>query len=261
MRDSSTKLLAITGAAQGLGRATARHFARHGYAISFCDVDAQAGAEALADLERIKAPVLFQHADVAKERDVHMWVERTIAELGTPHVVINNAGTSEGHEFLDHTIEDFDRILATNLRSVFLVSQALARQMIRGAPSTDRNAGCIINLASVRAFHTEANWEAYSASKGGILGLTRSMALSLGPRRIRVNAISPGWIEVGDWKRSDHAETPQHTDRERKRHPVGRIGIPQDIADTCFYLAETAPFTTGQNLVIDGGLSVQAIYD
>lgn len=111
--------------------------------------------------------------------------------------------------------------------------------MIRGVPTAEGDAGCIINIASVRAFHTEANWEAYSASKGGILGLTRAVALSLGPRRVRVNAISPGWIEVGDWKRSDKAETPQHTDRERKLHPVGRIRVPQDIAGACWYSPNT----------------------
>jgi NAD(P)-dependent dehydrogenase (short-subunit alcohol dehydrogenase family) len=255
------KLLAITGAAQGLGRCTAQHFARQGYAISFCDVDAKAGAEALADLDKLHAKAIFQHADVAKEADVHKWVERTVAELGTPTVVINNAGTVEGHEFLDHKVTDFDRILTTNLRSVFVVSQAFARHMIRGVLSADHGAGCILNIASVRAFHTEANWEAYSASKGGILGLTHAMALSLGPRRIRVNAISPGWIEVGDWKRSDKVEPPKHTERERKLHPVGRIGVPQDVADACWYLAEHAGFTTGTNLVVDGGLRVQAIYD
>ena len=111
--------------------------------------------------------------------------------------------------------------------------------MIRGVPTAEGDAGCIINIASVRAFHTEPNWEAYSASKGGILGLTRAVALSLGPRRVRVNAISPGWIEVGDWKRSDKAETPQHTDRERKLHPVGRIRVPQDIAGACWYSPNT----------------------
>jgi NAD(P)-dependent dehydrogenase (short-subunit alcohol dehydrogenase family) len=259
------KLLAITGAAQGIGRCTAQHFARHGYAISFCDVDAKAGAEALAGLEALNAKVLFQHADVSREADIHQWVERTVAELGTPTVVINNAGIAGDaagpFEFLEHAVADFDRILATNLRSVFLVSQAFARHMIRGVLSADHDAGCVINIASVRAFHTEANWEAYSASKGGILGLTHSMALSLGPRRIRVNSISPGWIEVGDWKRSDKAKEPKHTERERKVHPVGRIGVPQDIADACWYLAEYAGFTTGANLVIDGGLRVQAIYD
>ena len=249
------KLLAITGGAQGIGRATAQHFARAGYAVSFCDLDDMAGAEELADLTALKVPALFERTDVGSEDDVRRWVERTMRELGTPDVLINNAGLSESGDFLTLPAAQFDRVLSANLRSVFLCSQAFAQHMVDGTPRA------IINIASIRAFMTEPGWEAYSASKGGILGMTRAMVLSLGPHRIRVNAISPGWIEVGDWRRSDKAEDPHHSERDDQQHPVGRVGRPSDIAEACQFLAEHAGFMTGQNLVLDGGMSVKAIYE
>lgn len=246
--------LAITGAAQGIGRAIAQHFARAGYAISFCDLDAQAGAEALADLHRLRAKALFEAADAGTEGDVARWVERTVREVGVPDVLVNNAGLSQSGDFLTLPVAAFDRVLNANLRSAFLCSQAFARYMVQRD-----NGGAIVNIASIRAFFTEPGWEAYSASKGGMLGLTRAMALSLGPK-VRVNAVSPGWIEVSDWRRSDQARTPHYSARDNDQHPVGRVGKPQDIAEACLFLAEHAGFLTGQNLVIDGGMSVQAIY-
>ena len=233
-------VLAISGAGQGIGRATAQHFAQQGYAVSFCDLDEQAGTEALADLKKRNAKALFEKADVGDANDVARWVQRTIDELG---------------DFLTLPVAQFDRVIGAKLRSVFLCSQAFARHM------TKRDSiGSIINIASLRAFMTESGWEAYSASKGGILGLTRAMALSLGPK-IRVNAISPGWIEVADWKRSDLAVTPHHSKKDNEQHPVGRVGKPADIAEACQFLAERAGFITGQNLVIDGGMAVQVIFE
>ncbi len=233
-------VLAISGAGQGIGRATAQHFSQQGYAVSFCDLDEQAGTEALADLKKRNAKALFEKADVGDANDVARWVQRTIDELG---------------DFLTLPVAQFDRVIGAKLRSVFLCSQAFARHM------TKRDSiGSIINIASLRAFMTESGWEAYSASKGGILGLTRAMALSLGPK-IRVNAISPGWIEVADWKRSDLAVTPHHSKKDNEQHPVGRVGKPADIAEACQFLAERAGFITGQNLVIDGGMAVQVIFE
>ena len=230
----------MSGAGQGIGRATAQHVAQQGYAVSFCDLDEQAGTEALADLKKRNAKALFEKADVGDANDVARWVQRTIDELG---------------DFLTLPVAQFDRVIGAKLRSVFLCSQAFARHM------TKRDSiGSIINIASLRAFMTESGWEAYSASKGGILGLTRAMALSLGPK-IRVNAISPGWIEVADWKRSDLAVTPHHSKKDNEQHPVGRVGKPADIAEACQFLAERAGFITGQNLVIDGGMAVQVIFE
>ncbi|HTL26149.1 MAG TPA: SDR family oxidoreductase, partial [Burkholderiales bacterium] len=121
--------------------------------------------------------------------------------------------------------------------------------------------GAIVNIASTRAFMSEPGTEAYSASKGGIVALTHAMAISLGPRGIRVNCISPGWIETRDWQYTPRAQRPEHSERDRLQHPVGRVGKPEDIADACFYLAEQATFMTGQNITLDGGMTVKMIYE
>jgi NAD(P)-dependent dehydrogenase (short-subunit alcohol dehydrogenase family) len=116
-------------------------------------------------------------------------------------------------------------------------------------------------MASTRAFMSEAGTEAYSASKGGIVALTHAMAISLSGTGIRVNSISPGWIETRHMKRADRAGTPQHSEADRAQHPVGRVGDPTDIAEACVYLAEHAGFVTGQNLIVDGGMTVKMIYE
>jgi len=141
----------------------------------------------------------------------------------------------------------FDLVLATNLRGTFLCTQEAARLMVR-----HKVAGAIINIASTRAFMSEPGTEAYSASKGGIVALTHATAISLGPKGIRVNCISPGWIETRGRK---------HSRRDRLQHPVGRVGTPEDIASACRYLAEQAGFMTGQNLTLDGGMTVKLIYE
>jgi NAD(P)-dependent dehydrogenase (short-subunit alcohol dehydrogenase family) len=172
-----------------------------------------------------------------------------------PDVLVNNAGIGHTAPVLDLTAGDFDRVIAVNLRGAFLCSQACARQMIARGKS-----GAIVNIASTRALMSEPDTEAYAASKGGIVALTHAMAISLGPKKIRVNCISPGWIEVADWQFTPRAKTPQHSQADREQHPVGRVGRPEDIAEACFFLAEHAGFMTGQNLVVDGGMTVKMIY-
>ena len=115
-------------------------------------------------------------------------------------------------------------------------------------------------IASTRAFMSEPGTEGYSASKGGIVALTHAMAISLARLRIRVNSISPGWIEVGDWQKAARARKPHHSNADREQHPVGRVGLPEDIARACQFIAEDAGFVTGQNLILDGGMTVKMIY-
>jgi NAD(P)-dependent dehydrogenase (short-subunit alcohol dehydrogenase family) len=107
---------------------------------------------------------------------------------------------------------------------------------------------------------SEAGTEAYTASKGGIVALTHGLAISLGPHRIRVNCISPGWIETRDWQYASRAQLPVHSERDREQHPVGRLGRPEDVAEACLFLAQ-AGFMTGQNITLDGGMTVKMIYE
>ncbi len=249
------KVIAITGGGQGIGRAIAYHFSEAGYAVSISDSDAEAGREALAEIKKKGATGLFARGDVSKPKDVADWMSRTVRELGVPDVLVNNAGIMIRKDVLKLTPREFERVIATNLGGAFLCSQAAARAMAKRG-----RGGAIINIASTRAFMSEPNTEGYTASKGGIVALTHGMAISLAPYRIRVNCISPGWIETGDWKKSSKTEKPHHSKEDREQHPVGRVGQPQDIAEACHFLAERADFMTGQNIIIDGGMTVKMIY-
>jgi NAD(P)-dependent dehydrogenase (short-subunit alcohol dehydrogenase family) len=250
------RVIAVTGGGQGIGRATALYFARAAYAVSIADVDEEAGAEALRKIKELGAQGIFSLTDVSHPETVKEWMEMTSRDLACPDVLVNNAGIWRSAPFLQLSAEDFDRVIAVNLRGTFLCSQEAARRMIgRGS------GGAIINIASTRAFMSEPDTEAYTASKGGIVSLTHGMAISLGPYGIRVNCISPGWIETRDWQYSARAQKPEHSERDRLQHPVGRVGKPEDIAEACMFLAESAGFMTGQNLIIDGGITIKMIYE
>jgi len=249
------KVIAITGGGQGIGRAIAYHFAEQGYAVSITDADGEAGRETLAGIGMRKAMGLFARGDVGKPADVKAWMARTVKELGVPDVLINNAGIMIRKDVLKLTPAEFQKVISTNLGGAFLCSQAAAKAMAKRGQG-----GAIINIASTRAFMSEPNTEGYTASKGGIVALTHGLAISLAPYRIRVNAISPGWIETGDWKKSSQAAKPRHSKQDREQHPVGRVGKPVDIAKACQFLAESADFMTGQNITIDGGMTVKMIY-
>jgi len=254
------KVVAVTGGGAGIGRAIAWHFARAGYAVSITDHDRQAGREALEVMREAGVAALFVPGDVSKPADVKRWLTQTKAKLGVPDVLVNNAGTEIRKDVLKLTIAEFDRVIATNLRGTFICSQAVAKMMAARRGAKDMERGAIINIASTRAFMSEPGTEGYTASKGGIVALTHGMAISLAPHRIRVNAISPGWIEVADWQKASKAKKPHHSEADRAQHPVGRVGIPEDVAKACQFIAEDAGFMTGQNLILDGGMTVKMIY-
>ena len=249
------KIAAVTGGAQGIGRAIALRLAACGYGISVADPDEKAGEEILSMLQARGTKAVFLRADIAREDEATGWVRHTVEALGCPDLLVNNAGIMVRKPVLELPLADFDRVIAVNLRGTFVCSQAVAREMVRHGRS-----GNIVNIASTRGFMSEPDTESYSASKGGIVALTHALAISLGAHRIRVNCISPGWIETRGWQYSPRAEQPMHTRQDREQHPVGRVGKPEDIAEACFYLAESAGFMTGQNIIIDGGMSVKMIY-
>jgi NAD(P)-dependent dehydrogenase (short-subunit alcohol dehydrogenase family) len=251
------KVAAITGGGQGIGRAAAIRFAEAGYAVSLCDIDKEAGAEVIRRIRKLGGKAMFMRADTGIPEEIERWLRLTRDDFGTIDILINNTGISCNGSMLDLRLEDWDRVLSVNLRGAFVASQTAARTM-----KEQDTGGSIVNIASTRALMSEADTEAYSASKGGILALTHAMAVSLGKYGIRVNAVSPGWIETGDWQRTDRAVTPVHSEQDRLQHPAGRVGVPDDIAQACLYLCgEHAGFITGQNLVIDGGMTVKMIYE
>ncbi len=250
-----TKVAAITGGGQGIGRAIAYAFARAGYAVSIADPVADGGEEALSYLQRLQPTSIYECCDISQSADVERWIGRTIDAIGIPDVLVNNAAILANGPFLELSADAFDRVLAVNVRGTMLCTQAVAKALVR-----EKRGGSIINIASTRALMSEPNTEAYSASKGAIVALTHATAMSLGSMNIRVNCISPGWIETSDWQFSGRAGKPEHSQADREQHPVQRVGIPDDIADACLFLARPDSFITGQNFVIDGGMTKKMIY-
>ena len=249
------RVIAITGGAQGIGRALAWHFADAGYAVAITDKDRAAGKEALQGVRERGTDGLFLAGDISKPAHAARFMESIAGKFGTPDILINNAGFMIRKDVLKLSAAEFDSVIAVNLTGAFLCAQAAARLMKKRGQG-----GVIINMASTRAFMSEANTESYAASKGGIVALTHALAISLAPYRIRVNAVAPGWIEVRDWQKSSRAVRPHHSREDRKQHPVGRVGVPEDIAKTCQFLAEDGGFITGQTFVVDGGMTVKMIY-
>jgi len=243
----------VTGGAQGIGKATARRLLDAGWAVVIADIDDEAGKETEEEYRDL-GPLLFERTDVADEAQVQRMVADTAARFGGIDLLVNNAFIGLSAPLTELSLNEWNRVLAVNLTGAFLCAKA-------AVPHLRARQGCIVNIASTRALISQANTEAYSASKGGLLALTHALAVSLGPE-VRVNCISPGWIETADWKKASLRRTPEHSDADRQQHLVGRVGVPGDIADAVLFLAspDDAGFITGQNFVIDGGMTKRMIY-
>ncbi|NOU97907.1 SDR family oxidoreductase [Paenibacillus sp. LMG 31456] len=250
------RVVAVTGGAQGIGKAIALSYAKEGYIVAIADADQEAGLETVQELLHIGEHAIFMCVNIAKEDEVIQWIRTIHDKFGRIDILINNAAISRNGSMLQLPIDQFDEVIGVNLRGAFLCSQHAAAVMkLQGS-------GAIVNMASTRALMSEADTEAYSASKGGLLALTHAMAISLGRYGIRVNAVSPGWIETRDWQKTANRQEPVHSERDALQHPIGRVGTPADIAAACLYLTgEHAGFITGQNLIIDGGMTVNMIYE
>ena len=241
------KVAIVTGAARGIGLAIARRYVAEGARVTVADIDAAAGESAARELGNAR----FLAADVGDAAKAQSMVAETCRAFGDLDILVNNAGIIHAADFLDLAEADFDRVLRVNLKGMFLVGQAAARRMVAqvkaGGPP-----GAIINMSSINAVVAIANQVPYCVSKGGLDQLTKVMALSLAPYRIRVNAIGPGSIMTDILKSVA-------TDKEAKRRllartPLGRIGAPEEIAAIAAFLAgDDASYITGQTLYADGG--------
>lgn len=241
------KVVVITGAGRGIGRAIACAYAVQGARVVIADKDAD-GLKQTAELIEREGRESFSYlVDLSRPEEIESFFQSLKGGLGRVDILINNAGTAVFASPYHLTVEDWDQVINTNLRGTFLCSREAARIM------KSNGGGSIVNISSTRALMSEPHSEAYAASKGGILSLTHALALSLGPDGIRVNAISPGWIETGDY---DDLE-----ERDHLQHPAMRVGKPEDIARACLYLTEPGnDFLTGINLVIDGGMTRKMVY-
>jgi NAD(P)-dependent dehydrogenase (short-subunit alcohol dehydrogenase family) len=243
MDDLARPVALVTGGAQGIGRGVALRLHKDGFQVVIADIDVAASRALVAESAREITAIT---TDVGDEKQVKALFARISTDFGRLDALINNAGIACAHGVALEQLElaDWNRLLATNLTGVFLCSKY-------AIPLLRQQRGAIINLASTRALQSEADTEAYSATKGGVVALTHAMAMSLGPQ-IRVNCISPGWIHV-----TNEILRPQ----DLAQHPAGRVGTAEDIAGLVAYLvSDQAGFITGQNVVVDGGMTRKMVY-
>jgi NAD(P)-dependent dehydrogenase (short-subunit alcohol dehydrogenase family) len=251
----------VTGGAKGIGRGICTGFAMAGAGVLCADVDAAAGTELAATPFDGTGEIRFQRADVSKWQDCQALVAMAIEVWGGVAVVCNNVGIAPldsyvpAHELSE---EAWDRILGVNLKSTFLMTKACVPGMI------EQGGGVIINTASVQGLQSAKGVSAYAASKGGMLSLTRQLALEYAQHNIRVLAVNPGTI---DTPLLDEAIAADGQDEATLRagmgscHPMGRIGRPDEIASVVMFLAsDEASFMTGENVCVDGGLMARGAW-
>jgi len=241
------KTCIITGGANGIGRCLVESFAAHGARVAFIDKDKDSGHK-LA--ERLRENTLFVPGDIADKATLVGFAQRVIEHFGSIHCLINNACLSRKGILSDCGFEDFSYVLQVGVTAPYMLAK-LFRDSFASVAS-------IINIASTRAFMSQADTESYSAAKGGISALTHALAVSLSGR-VRVNAICPGWIDTGAFQST--TSVPNHSEADKRQHPAGRIGRPEDVAAMALFLAsDDAGFITGQNFIVDGGMTTQMVY-
>ena len=241
MRGLAGKNVLVTGGASGIGQATAARFLEEGASVCVLDNSPKACQRVSGELSALSGVI---EGDVADHAQVRSAVDDAVGFMGSIDVLVNNAGISIRHDFLDITPQAWDKVVGVNLKGVFLVAQAVARHMV------ENGSGVILNTASTAGSTGYPHYADYSASKGGVIALTRAMALELAPT-VRVNAVSPGYT-LTPMQRAEYSDA--MLDAVNRKIPFGRHARPQEIAALYAFLAsDDAGFATGHVYVMDGG--------
>lgn len=242
------KVAIVTGGASGIGKATARLFAREAASVVIADVQREAGQALAQGIIRDGGHACFVQTDVSQEGDVRDLINHTIEVFGGIDVLFSNAGIGLAQNATDTRVDDWQRVLDINLKGAFLCAKYVIPSM------KQRGGGSIVIDASANGLLAESDLAAYCASKGGLIALTRSLALDYGKHNIRVNCLCPGYIDTPI--NADYFGAPGARERAAQLHALGRIGQPEEVAYAALFLAsEDASFVTGSVLTVDGGLT------
>lgn len=245
----TNKVAVVTGAAQGIGEGIARVFADEGASAVIADIQDDAGEAVAAAIRQSGGRAEYVHADVTSESDVRQLVEQTVRRLGRLDIVVNNAGTAVVGSVEECTVEDWDKLMAINVRSIFLTAK-------HAVPHLRRGGGAILNVGSVSSLVAQQGTPCYCASKGAVLLLTKSLALDYAPDRIRVNCLCPGITDTPLLRfHVGHTPDPEAHLRQRlSRVPTGEMLYPEDMGRAAAFLcSDEARGITGAHLLVDGG--------
>lgn len=245
------KIAAITGGNSGIGQGIAMQLAAEGWDIAICDISNSSNPELEKDLSNLGADVIFCDANVSTSLDVNAYFDEIENHFGSaPSLLVNNAGVQTWASLLDLKEEDWDRVIATNLKGCFLNTQAAAKSMIKHKVS-----GSIVNIGSGCNQYAFPKLVDYTASKGGVEMFTKVAAIELGEHKIRVNCVAPGAILI----ERTNAEAPDYAETWSSLSALKRVGYPKDIANAISFLAsEKSDFITGQTIFVDGGVNSKA---
>ena len=249
------KVAVVTGGGSGMGRSFSLLFAKEGAKVVVVDIVSEAGSGTVDSIKTGGGQASFVLADVTKEEDVKRVVKKVVEIYGRIDILVNNAGILHGGTVVQTSEADWDRVMATNLKSMFLMSKYTVPEMAK-------NGGVIINMGSDAGLIGNPDSAAYCASKGGVVSLTRAMALDHAAQGIRVNSICPGAIDTPMMQKLMKQMTEEQWNewkaRVKTRYPLGRIGKPEEVAEVALFLAsDRSSFMTGAAVSVDGGLTIK----